>query len=235
MVVIAEVIVINSGSSGNGYALQTKKETLLIEAGVKTKEMLKAINYNVSRVSGCIVSHRHTDHAKFINEYLRYGFPIYMTPESMAETPVPEIYRNYEKVIGGYSVVPFRVPHNETECDGFLIQHKEFGRLLFVTDAEMCPYDMSSVGINHALIECNYSDEYVEVTDPNIQHVWCGHMELQTCKRFIQTIYKPTLKTVGLIHISSTNGHPDAFQRYLQQEFPDIRIWVAKKDAKIML
>ena len=35
---------INSGSSGNGYALISDDEVLLIECGVPSKEMLRAID-----------------------------------------------------------------------------------------------------------------------------------------------------------------------------------------------
>ena len=50
--------------------------------------------------------------------------------------------------IGNFTIIPFLVPHNETECDGFIIEHPSIGKLLFITDAEMCPYDMSQMGIN---------------------------------------------------------------------------------------
>lgn len=43
---------INSGSSGNGYALISDDEVLLIECGVPSKEMLRAIDYQTSKVAG---------------------------------------------------------------------------------------------------------------------------------------------------------------------------------------
>lgn len=50
---------INSGSSGNGYALISGEDILLLECGVPAKEMLKSIDYQTSRVSGCLLSHEH--------------------------------------------------------------------------------------------------------------------------------------------------------------------------------
>lgn len=64
---------INSGSSGNGYALILDDEILLIECGVSEKEMLKAIDYQTSKVAGCLLSHSHGDHANHIKGYMRYG------------------------------------------------------------------------------------------------------------------------------------------------------------------
>ncbi|EGN31182.1 hypothetical protein HMPREF0988_00883 [Lachnospiraceae bacterium 1_4_56FAA] len=48
-----------SGSSGNGYALISDDEILLIECGAPAKEMLKSIDYKTSKVVGCLISHEH--------------------------------------------------------------------------------------------------------------------------------------------------------------------------------
>lgn len=58
---------IGSGSSGNGYALISGEDILLLECGVPAKEMLKAIDYQTSMVNGCILSHIHGDHAGYCN------------------------------------------------------------------------------------------------------------------------------------------------------------------------
>ena len=62
---------IGSGSSGNGYALISGEDVLLLECGVPAKEMLKAIDYQTSMVSGCILSHIHGDHAGYIKQYMQ--------------------------------------------------------------------------------------------------------------------------------------------------------------------
>lgn len=48
-----------SGSSGNGYALISGEEILLLECGVPAKEMLQAIDYQTGKVVGCLISHEH--------------------------------------------------------------------------------------------------------------------------------------------------------------------------------
>lgn len=53
------VKVIGSSSSGNGYALISGEDILLLECGVPAKEMLKAIDYQTSKISGCLLSHEH--------------------------------------------------------------------------------------------------------------------------------------------------------------------------------
>lgn len=50
---------IATGSSGNSYALMNGNEILLLDLGVSAKEIKKAIDYRVSDIVGCVVSHKH--------------------------------------------------------------------------------------------------------------------------------------------------------------------------------
>ena len=57
-----ELRVVASGSEGNAYVLQNEGEALLLEAGVSFKKVLPALNYDVSKVQGVLISHEHGDH-----------------------------------------------------------------------------------------------------------------------------------------------------------------------------
>lgn len=48
-----------SGSNGNSYALMSKTETLLIDAGVDLKTIKKMCDWNIKKIVGCIISHEH--------------------------------------------------------------------------------------------------------------------------------------------------------------------------------
>lgn len=123
---------IGSGSSGNGYALISGGEVLLLECGVPAKEMLKAIDYQTSRVVGCIASHVHSDHVGFIKQYMQYGIKVYTSDEVqsdietiMGEKTIGLQRMKRKNLLGCFSVIPFHVPHGETECDGWLIDTAE--------------------------------------------------------------------------------------------------------------
>ena len=109
---------IGSGSSGNGYALISGEDILLLECGVPAKEMLKAIDYQTSMVNGCILSHIHGDHAGYIKQYIQYGIMVYTSDEveTDVETVMGEktigLQRMKRQKIGSFEVVPFHVPHN---------------------------------------------------------------------------------------------------------------------------
>lgn len=232
---------IGSGSSGNGYALISGEDVLLLECGVPAKEMLKAIDYQTSRVVGCIASHVHSDHVGFIKQYMQYGIKVYTSDEvqSDIETIMGERTIGLQRMrrknfLGCFSVIPFRVPHGDTECDGWLIDTAE-GRVLFITDAEYCPYDFSKMNINYGLIECNYSEDYLSVDDSSSKnhHVLTGHLELQTCKRLIQSINSNSLRSIGLIHLSAGNGNPQRFRSEISELVDcDVDVWVAEKDTE---
>ena len=52
--------ILNSNSSGNCYILQAEdNSSLIIEGGVNLKEVKKALNFNISKVAGVIISHEH--------------------------------------------------------------------------------------------------------------------------------------------------------------------------------
>ena len=226
---------VGSGSSGNCYVIETTDgESLLIECGIHAREMLKAVNFNVRHIAGCIVSHEHKDHLAYFREYQKYGFPIYMSEQARKDESIIPMKRMRFTHVGCFDVLPFQVPHNGTECDGFLIKHKSFGQLVYITDAELLPFDMSKLDVKHLMIECNYKSEYVDKEAENASHVYLGHMEIETCKKAIHNMYG-SLKSIGLIHLSNDNADRKEFQKEIQECFPDAYVWVADTNKIVRL
>ena len=60
--------IIGSGSQGNSYLLSNDTDVLLIELGVQFKRIKKALDYDLSKINGALVSHIHGDHAKAIKD-----------------------------------------------------------------------------------------------------------------------------------------------------------------------
>lgn len=50
---------IATGSSGNSYALMNDSEILLLDLGVNAKVIKKAIDFRVSDIVACLVTHKH--------------------------------------------------------------------------------------------------------------------------------------------------------------------------------
>lgn len=49
-----------SGSSGNSYILETDNEILILDAGISVKNVLAAIDWNISKISGVLITHSHS-------------------------------------------------------------------------------------------------------------------------------------------------------------------------------
>jgi len=54
-----DFICLGSGSSGNTYLINTKNETLVLDAGVPFKETKIVLDFNIRRISGVLVTHSH--------------------------------------------------------------------------------------------------------------------------------------------------------------------------------
>lgn len=167
---------------------------------------------------------------------MNYGIKVYTSDEVHTDIETiqgertVQLERMKRHKLGEFTVIPFLVPHNGTECDGFIIEHEEIGKLLFITDAEYCPYDFSKYGINHAMIECNYSEDYIGTDIENRSHVLLGHMELQTCKRLIESINTVNIRSIGLLHLSSQNSDSELFRREIRDiTESDVDVWIAEK------
>lgn len=200
---------IRSSSKGNAYALEADNEILLLEAGCPMKEVKKAIDWQIGKVVGCVASHCHSDHIGKIRDYCNAGFPIYTNDETVEfiETVygekvigIPEFQRIQ---LGGFTVQPFYLPHNDTPNFGYLIEHQDMGKLLFMTDMEYCLYDFSSLKVDHMLIEANYDMELVDRSIPNYEHKLLGHCSIQTACGIIRANRSPELKNVILCHLGA--------------------------------
>ena len=59
-----ELRVLGSSSSGKCNIQDNGKEALNIEAGIRFLDVIKALEFNIRKVVGCLITQQHTDHAK---------------------------------------------------------------------------------------------------------------------------------------------------------------------------
>jgi len=205
--------VIGSSSKGNAYALEGEDEILLLEAGMPFKEVKKAINWQVSKIAGCFVSHVHNDHAGYIDQYTNQGFPVCIEKEmGYSILHASKAYTKTE-----FHVEAFPLPHYGTPNFGFLIRHPEMGKTLFMTDFEYCKYDFSEIGVNHILIEANYGKENLDRRNPNSDHVILGHAEIGTTAEFVRKNRTAGLRNVILLHLSDGNSNVNMFKERIRE------------------
>lgn len=223
-----QLIVINSNSSGNAYAIDSGKEILLLEAGCKMADVKRAINYRIQDVVGCIVTHCHGDHAKYATEYAKFGVKVYCNQDVIDKKQFP--YNSYKEVHPGktFSVGSFRVAplelHHDVPNNGYLIQHPSMGTLIFITDT----YKMGNfiTGIDHWLIEANYDDRILKanVEDGKIDRaqanrLMLSHLSLDNTVQYLRMCEADKSKTITLCHLSERNSDPDMFKYTVESAF----------------
>lgn len=192
---------LGSGSSGNCYMLESDSEVLVVEAGVPFMEAKKALDFNISKIVGVVVSHSHGDHSKYVDEYKKAGIPVFTPYREEIACPLSIRY-------GNFRIKGFRLVH-DVPCYGFHISHADVGTLVYASDTEYIKYRFRN--LNHILIECNYSNELIPEDAVNRSHVMLGHMELQTVLDFLKVNKNPELRSVVLLHMSSNNADPVEF------------------------
>jgi ribonuclease BN (tRNA processing enzyme) len=217
---------LGSGSAGNCYLLHNETECLVIEAGIPFKEVKKALDFNISKIIGIVVSHEHGDHAKYLHEYIKVGIPV-MAPSMGHVTGV------LTAISKPFSVRTFPLVH-DVPCTGFLIEHPETGRLLFATDTEYVRYKFKN--LNHIMIECNYSKDLLEESyhEDLQERIKLTHMEFDTCKDFIRSNRNEGTKSVCLMHLSDQTSNEKLFQKEVQ-ELVECPVYVANKGLEYEL
>jgi phosphoribosyl 1,2-cyclic phosphodiesterase len=234
---MATLKVLSSGSHGNCYLLQCANETLTLELGIKWGDILKGLNYNLGCVCGCLCSHLHSDHSRSIQNAISFGLSVYSC-EEVANTYVGvETLNLKEKTrIGkGFIVQPIKLFHN-VECYGFLIQHEEFGKIVFATDTNSVPYKFK--GVQHWLLESNYDNDILidnACNDVYSRSASENHLEINDTIEVLKRNYSSELQNVVLIHLSSGNSNEKDFKERVQQELGFNRVWVANNGMEIEL
>lgn len=241
-----ELRVVGSSSSGNCYLLYSKiyNETLVVEAGCEPSEVRAALDYKVGSIVGCVVSHQHKDHAKYVKDMVKSGIHVLGLKDVFCEEMC---YTRYTSVIepkktysfGNFDVLPIPVKH-DVPCVAYLIKHPDMGKLLFVTDTISFDYKIPS-GVNHLLLEANYSNRILEQNIDNgliapamSKRIRRAHMDIETTANIIRTNELPNLQNVVLIHLSDNNSDEEEFKRYIKG-ICGVPTYVANKDMTIDL
>lgn len=219
------LLVLGSSSAGNAYLLTaTNGERLLIECGVRHADLLRAMDFDLTRLSGCLLSHEHGDHAREVRWVTLRRIPLYCsrgTAEALGVQNDPMLHPLSSKQqvqVGSFSVLPFEAQHDAREPLGFLIEHHEMGRLVFLTDSYLLKYKFS--GVTHWMIECNYSQELIEerlvsgaLHPAQYKRTLKSHMSLDACRTTLLRHDLRTARQVILLHLSDGNADEELCRR----------------------
>lgn len=223
--------VLGSSSKGNCYLLDNGNECLVIEAGISFREVQEAVNYDIRRIRGLIITHEHMDHAKHLKKFMDAMIPVYMSDGTRNAVKVKEEQRRRIRTIGTsyaatpigrFSVCGFWVNHDAEQPFGYVIEHPEMGRMIFATDTKDLPYTFP--GVNHMVIECNYDRAILErnikdgrVDPARAMRIKETHMSFSQCLKELSYTDMKAVRNIVLIHLSNDNADGERFRETITE------------------
>ena len=219
-----DIKVLASGSAGNCYWISDGVTPLLLECGIPIKQIRQGLNFGLSDVTACLLTHEHGDHSKAIKDVLRAGIDIYTSPgtidalglENHRLRPVRD---KQSFVVGTWVVRAFETQHDAKEPLGFLLHSKATSeRLVFATDTYYVRYKFP--GLTHIMIECNYAADILQANvDAGLVHpamrrrLLTSHFSLENVKEFLKANDLSKVQEIHLLHLSDGNSDADRFKR----------------------
>ena len=233
---------VNTGSKGNCYLVDDGNGILALDAGCRWKDVQIACGFMTSGIEACLISHEHGDHANYCRDFNRNGIPVYSNDRTAARLleDTGEHIRclptnKQKRILGGYLVIPFEVPHENITNTAFLIQFRNGERMLYMTDFEYCPFNLAKWKIDYYLIAVNRTMDIPDTAEAR-EHRIRGHSSLDTVKDFLRTSMTDNCKAVVACHLSGTYADEDVVQEELQKLCgKSVKVSIAHKGEKIII
>lgn len=229
---------LGSSSAGNCYLLTSNSgETLILDCGIPIKEIKKGLDWNIKDVVGVLCTHKHLDHSKSVEDFEAMGIQILAPYLGDSCKPIN---------MGEFTVKPFdltTIDGNWTHTNangepcpifGFLITHKEMGRMLYITDCELIKWKFKD--INHILLGVNYDKDLIDRDNTGkANHVFRGHLSIDTACDFVKANYSDSLQNVIMCHLSAENSDRDSFIEKMKKVAYGANVDVAERGKEWVL
>jgi phosphoribosyl 1,2-cyclic phosphodiesterase len=224
---VIEIKALASSSAGNCYRVTDGVTPILLECGIRYKDIQRGFDFKMSEVGACLVTHEHNDHVKSINDVLKAGIDVYAsrgTFETLGITHhrIKPVRSKEQFQIGTWTILPFDVQHDVSEPLGFLLVNQLGEKLLFATDTYYIKYRFS--GITHIMVECNYS---MDILNENIatgrvskamkKRLMKSHFSLDNVKDFLRANDLSKVHEIWLLHLSDNNSNAERFKTEIQE------------------
>lgn len=227
-----------SSSAGNAYRVSDGTTTLLLDAGIRFSDIRRGLDFRVSELAGCLITHEHGDHVKAAADIMRAGIDLYASAGTLESARLSghraiAVRSREQFTIGTWTILPFEVEHDVSEPLGFLLANQAGEKLLFATDTYYIRYRFP--GLTHIMVECNYS---ARILDENIaagrvpvtmkKRLIRSHFSLENVKEFLKANDLNRVEGIWLLHLSDSNSDEALFKREIQQ-FTGKQVYIASR------
>ena len=171
------------------------------------------------------------DHSRSLKDFKSMGIPVFAPYEKFEPHFYTKIYGEFDVKDFPLTTTDNRWTHtnaNGEPCPiyGFLITHKEMGRMLYITDCEVVKWKFKD--INHILLGVNYDNDLIDNEDSaKVNHVYRGHMSIDTACDFVKSNNSKDLQNVIMCHLSSENADRDSFIEKMKKVAKNANVDVA--------
>lgn len=215
-----------TGSKGNCYSIRAPDgEILLLDCGLPKEKVLGLVDYDLTHVAGCVVSHEHSDHynASTVRSLRKMGIPMI----------VPHASVNDCLKGNNWAVRKFPLVH-DVPCWGFYITNRQLGKILYITDTEYVRLNFKNLEVDYIIVECDYQAELVDLENPKTRRAFQTHMEEQTTLDFIKANQTDSLGAVILIHMSRDGCDAEQAKNRIATEV-NVPVYIAEPGKEIQI
>ncbi len=229
------ISILASGSTGNCTLLESGCTTLLVDAGLGKKEMLRRFEAlgrtRPEHVDGILLTHEHSDHSSGLAQLSRdWDCPAYLTEPAHRE--IKKMYEDGPKAklpraeyirpgikftIGDIEITAFSIPHDAADPVGYAFRANG-KKVAIVTDLGYMP-EVVKFHLRDAdflILESNHDLEMLKVGP----YPWyikqrvmsrTGHLSNAIVSEFLadSELFDARARHLVLAHISEQNNTPD--------------------------
>lgn len=243
-----EIQVLASGSKGNATYLKTRNLQILIDAGISPRQIKLRGAYDLAATDYLIITHDHSDHAKFIETVLKAsGATLIINEQTLAA--LPERTKRFlagKKLhlveaeimlrLGELKIFPLQMIHDAANCFGYV----------FVEGGKSCGY-MTDTGVikqayipllqrvDTLLIEANHDiDMLMNSARPwalkqRILSVY-GHLSNLATSKVVSEVAKAgRLAHLVLLHLSEECNTPELAREAMTEAGITVPVTIARQ------
>jgi phosphoribosyl 1,2-cyclic phosphodiesterase len=213
---------LGSGSSGNGFLLDTGEVAYLIDCGIAARTCQTSIRELAvqDRLAGIVVSHEHVDHVRSIPSVTRRtACPIITTAGTFTALRSGNAWQQRSSgdrhADSGVEITFVGVSHDAAEPCGFTIDYAGT-RIAVFTDLGHVTEDVlvSLVDADIVVLEANYDRRMLQY-GPYPMHLKrriqgpTGHLSNDDCASALVATVTSRTRAIWLAHLSHNNNTPD--------------------------
>lgn len=229
-----KIKILASSSTGNCYVIQGITESIMIEAGIPFAEIKSKLDWNMSDISCCLLSHDHADHSKSIKDIFTLGKRVYASTGTFEALNLKNHFANHIKegsviTTKEFTIKPFNTEHDCPEPLGFLIYSRfEYKTIVFATDTYYLKYlfaDVDAFLLEVNFIEANLQEavDSGEIPEAGALRLRKSHMSLDRAIKFFDAMKEGNrlraTRHIIPIHTSKRFGDPEVIKAVLEERF----------------